>query len=102
MRCIETAAGQTGRSGKYDKLQHEMYWNIGFFGSSSLTATDKLQHEMYWNKSAAKSAKLSYDKLQHEMYWNGLSVVFFTTIDLINYNMRCIETFFCCLQSVIH
>ena len=92
MRCIETAAGQTGRSGKYDKLQHEMYWNIGFFGSSSLTATDKLQHEMYWNKSAAKSAKLSYDKLQHEMYWNDACTEEEFYEELINYNMRCIET----------
>ena len=32
------------------------------------------------------------DKLQHEMYWNLINFFQETTVQSINYNMRCIET----------
>ena len=54
---------------------------------------DKLQHEMYWNILALMSGVvIKTDKLQHEMYWNVSVIVIDTVANLINYNMRCIET----------
>ena len=33
----------------WDKLQHEMYWNLDDLQVLNSDTTDKLQHEMYWN-----------------------------------------------------
>ena len=99
-----------------DKLQHEMYWNnsqkmynIPWFPINynmrcietkhsiwkhNRIRTDKLQHEMYWNEY--KNVRLFVDredKLQHEMYWNSQRGRVEQRLLLINYNMRCIETF---------
>ena len=37
-----------------------------------------------------------HDKLQHEMYWNIYLKPYIKPDNKINYNMRCIETWFSC------
>ena len=54
---------------------------------------DKLQHEMYWNFPGNPDWMcLRGDKLQHEMYWNFQILQQGWGVNVINYNMRCIET----------
>ena len=99
-----------------DKLQHEMYWNnvgydivayenkinynmrcietVRFLFDFLPARSDKLQHEMYWNQTLQSSVSIGLiDKLQHEMYWNATIPVISLVSSLINYNMRCIETY---------
>ena len=71
MRCIETLLRQGHGGMQLDKLQHEMYWNSAYDGISYARYVDKLQHEMYWNSDRVLS------------WQRG---------EMINYNMRCIET----------
>ena len=57
----------------WDKLQHEMYWNIQRTAKRNREPRDKLQHEMYWNRlNCQKQNSQEMDKLQHEMYWNAV------------------------------
>ena len=93
MRCIEIDIFKRAFPVKFDKLQHEMYWNkekglcynntveinynmrcIEIWEKVTLShdfSQDKLQHEMYWNFVSHSKRLFSYvDKLQHEMYWN--------------------------------
>ena len=51
MRCIETSFAIQQINRVFDKLQHEMYWNIGRGSNKQIITRDKLQHEMYWNKT---------------------------------------------------
>ena len=96
MRCIETMQWVSFINLYWDKLQHEMYWNLKISAFVSLTILDKLQHEMYWNiRNWWISGRWYVDKLQHEMYWNLTSLTATVNSNTINYNMRCIETCRC-------
>ena len=76
-----------------DKLQHEMYWNDSGKKDEDKPEQDKLQHEMYWNTDPKlHPVQPGADKLQHEMYWNISFPELLQFPALINYNMRCIET----------
>ena len=94
MRCIETKISAIFCNENNDKLQHEMYWNWANWNMNRYPELDKLQHEMYWNRQQDSTSSRRVDKLQHEMYWNFVPKLLTSHQHEINYNMRCIETYY--------
>ena len=102
MRCIET---------KLDWSDEEWDWLINYnmrcietieHDKHNFLCPDKLQHEMYWNEFIKHAKNVGKeDKLQHEMYWNSANSATSCGSPSINYNMRCIETYWIALKNTI-